>query len=454
MSGPHNTPAPKPKVATLDSRTSKLRTALIAALVATCLFFLFFLGSIALQHGRQQGQPSPPVWVFLLGFAFLLAPYIISWFLLSNREQASSAAGAGVAFGFFGAFLIVSPYTFTVMSLFVGMSAWNGPPDGGLVAAGLTLLVYTVISLWIVWSALRIGKVQWSTFGAGVGATAFYLFVGFELLIAAGNQGQQQAERKRAQANMDLYEPAGLARQTIVSLTACLLRNHMLHPEADYPAMLNPPPADWACDTSFATNAVPEFTLDYDPQKDAASGRVTDFQLTAMPGKKGIRGREPFMIDSRGIIFVDYPWEMENVTPKVVVQQGDFFYSQIEAMKRNIEQYMREKNNGAAPATLSAEAIGGLGHERPTIEDGGMRLETRDFETLYFPPKSGDPNRFALSVQCKSYGQNCLRSYFADYDGTIHATGEPRQATAEDPAFFRCERFFDGECPDIIWDPI
>jgi hypothetical protein len=321
-------------------------------------------------------------------------------------------------------------------------------------AAGVTLLVYLVISLWIVWSAFRIGKVQWSTFGAGVGATAFYLFVGFEVLLAAGNQGLQQAEQKRVQANMDLNKPAMLAGQTTVSLAVCLLRNHMLHPEADYPATLNPHPADWACDTNFATNAVPEFTLEYAPQKDAATGRVSDFQLTAMPGGRGIRGRDPLMIDSRGIIFVDYAWDMENVTPKVMVQEGDFFYSQIEALRRNIEQYMKDKNNGIAPATLNAEAIGGLGHERPTIEDGGMRLETRDFETLYLPPKAGNPGQFALSVLCKSYGQNCLRSYFADYDGSIHATGEPRQATAKDPAFSRCERFFGGECNDVIWDPI
>ncbi|MGB6675780.1 MAG: hypothetical protein WBE44_03710 [Terriglobales bacterium] len=453
MTSSSNTAVPNPNAPTLASRTSQLRTALIAALVATCLFFLFFLGSIALQHRLQEGQPSPPVWFFLLGFGFLLAPYIISWLLLSNREQERIAAGAGVACGFFGAFVLVSPYAFTVTLLFVGMSAWNGPPNPGMVAAELTLLVYMVMSLWIVWSAFRIGKVQWSTFGAGVGATAFYLFVGFELLIAAGNQAQQQAEHNRVQANMDLNKPAMLAGQTIVSLTACLLRNHMLHPEADYPATLNPHPADWACDTNFAPNAFPGFTLEYEPLKDAATGRVTDFQLTAMPDRKGIRGRDPVMIDGRGIIFVDYPWDMEKVTPKVMVQQGDFFYSQIEALKRNIEQYMKEKNNRMAPATLNAEAIGGLGHERPTIEDGGMRLETRDFETLYLPPEAGNPGQFALSVQCKSYGQNCLRSYFADYDGSIHATGEPRQATSQDPTFFRCERFF-GECPDIIWDPI
>ena len=453
MTGPHNTVAPKANTVTLESRTSNLRTALIVAFVATCVFFVFFFGSIALQHSRQEGRPFPPVWFFLLGFGFLLAPYLVSWILLSDREQGPIAAGAGVACGFFGAFVLVSPYAFAVTLLSGGMSAWGGSPDPVMQAAALTLLVYMVISLWIVLSAFRIGKVQWSTFGEGVGATAFYLFVGFELLIAAGNQGLQQAEQKRVQANMDLNKPAMLAGQTVVSLTACLLRNHMLHPEADYPATLTPPPADWTCQTKFATNAVPEFTLEYVPQKDAATGRVTDFQLTAMPHRKGIPGRDPVMIDSRGIIFVDYPWYMENVTPKVTVEEGDFFYSQIEFLKRNIEQYMKDKTSGVAPPTLNADAIGSLGHEMPTIEDGGMRLETRDFETLYLPPKAGNPGQFALSVLCKSYGQNCLRSYFADYDGTIHATGEPRQATAKDPAFFRCERSF-GECDDVIWDPI
>ena len=453
MTGPHNTPAPKPNVATLDSRTSELRKALIAAFVATCLFFVFFFGSIALQHGRQEGQPSPPGWVFLLGFGSLLAPYIISWFLLSAREQTSIASGAGVACAFFGAFLLVSPYAFPVMFLFVGMSGWNSKPDKGIEAAALTLLVYMVVSLWIVWSAFRIGKIQWGAFGTALGATALYLYLGFQSFSLTASRGQQHAEQKRARAEMDVYKPAMLARQRIVSLTACLLKNHMLHPDAGYPPSIDPLPPGYTCDPSLPTDPIPEFTFTYGPQTDLANNRISDFQLTAMPGQKGVRGREPMMIDSLGIVFVDYPWEMENVTPKVMVQEGDFFYLQIDALKRNIEQYMKDKSNGLAPATLNAEAIGSLGHEMPTIEDGGTRLETRDFEMLYLPPKPGDPKRFAISVQCKSYAQICLRSYFADYDGSIHATAEPRQATADDPAVFRCEKFF-GECEDVIWDPI
>ena len=216
--------------------------------------------------------------------------------------------------------------------------------------------------------------------------------------------------------------------------------------------MINPRPADWNCETKFATDAVPEFTLNYEPQKDAASRRVTDFQLTAMPGKKGIRGREPLLIDSRGVVFVDYPWETEDVTAKVMVMPSDFSNSQIDLLRLNLDRYIEDKGNGLAPATLNAE-IGGAGYETPIGEGGRTRLEARDYTTLYWPPKAGDPSRFAISAQCKRYGEICLRSYFTDYDGSLHATGEPRQATADDPAPPRCEKGA-SECEDMIWDPI
>jgi hypothetical protein len=151
-------------------------------------------------------------------------------------------------------------------------------------------------------------------------------------------------------------------------------------------------------------------------------------------------------------VFAYYPWSREDAVAKDMMRSNDLMYSQIDFLKRNVEKYIKDKNDGMAPAALNAEAIGSLGHEMPSIEDDGMRLETSDYETPYFPPHAGSAKEFALSAQCKSYGSNCLRSYFADYDGSIHATSEPRQATAGDPLAVRCEFAF-GECPDVDWFP-
>jgi len=154
MAGTPDKAALTPNTAAIGSRVTELRIALVGAFLASCGFFFFFSTSAAVQHDRVNGPAPVPAWIVLLGFGFYLAPYIISWFLLSTREQTSIASGAGVACGFFGAFLIVSPYALVVMWLFVGLSANDRGADHGLLAAGLTLLVFMVISLWIVWQAL------------------------------------------------------------------------------------------------------------------------------------------------------------------------------------------------------------------------------------------------------------------------------------------------------------
>jgi hypothetical protein len=48
-----------------------------------------------------------------------------------------------------------------------------------------------------------------------------------------------------------------------------------------------------------------------------------------------------------------------------------------------------------------------------------------------------------------SYGEDCLRSYFLDYDDIKHATAEPRPATAQDPGLLPCETA--QVCHDTVW---
>jgi hypothetical protein len=84
--------------------------------------------------------------------------------------------------------------------------------------------------------------------------------------------------------------------------------NESVHPQAGYPAPLDPPPADWLCQTRFTPNVVKEYTLSYAPQFDSALAQVTDFRLIAVPVKKGVGGRYALMVDHRGIVFSDAMW--------------------------------------------------------------------------------------------------------------------------------------------------
>jgi hypothetical protein len=155
------------------------------------------------------------------------------------------------------------------------------------------------------------------------------------------------------------------------------------------------------------------------------------------------------MVDSRGISFAEFA--LGTSTQYIGAFTGERRLSQIDQLKKNIESYLKDNGLPSAPEALNAQMVGtDFGFEVPTVEDNGMSLRTKNFVTRYFPPKAGDPNRFALSVQCQKYGQICLRSYFLDYDGVVHGTGEPRQATADDPPALECEQN-DWPCKDVGW---
>jgi hypothetical protein len=103
-----------------------LRTSLCLAFLAICAFFFFFLG--ALQQDRAHNPAALPTGMILLYAVFFLLPFAICFVLLSSRKVEFIAAGAGVACGFFGAFLVVSPYVLSLMALLLAMSAAWGKP--------------------------------------------------------------------------------------------------------------------------------------------------------------------------------------------------------------------------------------------------------------------------------------------------------------------------------------
>ena len=421
-----------------------IRIAMALALLAASTFCLLaFIGD---KHWRENHPGSgfqDPLWISILWIALPLIPFILSELLLSTRSEESIAAGAGVAAGLFGCGFIFA------IAVFIGSWVLRLSPDPYALQNTISIVTFLACGVWIIVSAFRIGTVSWGVFFLAAGATLICMAWGHRSLESAEYKLDRQNEQRKGQAAIDIFEPVVEAQHHLASLAGCLILNDSTHPQAGYPSSLDPPPANWPCEKKFAANAVKDYTLSYAPQADPASGRVADFHLIAVPVKKGIRGRYALMVDRRGIVFSDAMWGISSSYIRAATSEGRA--SEIEELRSNIAYYMKQQGLAAAPLTLNAEAIGTTyGFQVPSIEDNGTRLEIKNYVFSYLAPRAGNPSRFALSMQCESYGQNCLRSYFLDYDGVVHATGEPRQATADDPPALECEES-DSSCKDVVW---
>lgn len=423
-----------------------IRIALGLAFLAAGAFLLFTFIGDRQWHEHHPGAGASgfpdPLWMSILWILLPVAPFVLSGLLLSTRSEESKAGGAGVAAGLFACLLIFA--IAALLSLFLGFF-----PDPYALPKAIAILTFLACSVWTIVSAFRIGKVSWGAFFLAFGVTVIFMAWGNKSLENTEYKLDRQNEQRKAQAAITTFEPVVEAQHQITSLAGCLLLNHSIHPKGEYPSSFDPPPANWPCETKFAANAVKEYTLSYVPQADSASRPATDFYLIAIPAKKGIRGRYALMVDSRGVVFSDVMWGISS--PYILAATPGGRASEIEELRGNIEHYMNKNGLAAAPLTLNAEAIGTTyGFQVPSIEDNGRCLEIKNYIFYYLAPKVGSPSRFALSVQCQSYGQNCLRSYFLGYDGVLHATGEPRQATADDPPALECEES-DSSCKDVVW---
>jgi hypothetical protein len=421
----------------------RIRIVLGLSFLAACAFSWFnYLGDKQwhYQHPGDSGAFVIPLWMTAVRIALVLAPFVLCAVLLSTRNEHSQAAGAGIAVVLFSS------------GLFVGVAALLGlffrfypdPYAGQDLAAVLTFLA---CSVWIVVSAFRIGKVSSGVFFLTLVVTATCLTWGKHVLDATEYTLGRQHEQQKGQAAIELYTPVVQAQHVLASLAGCLILNQSLHPQSGYPSSLDTLPPNWSCETKFAAKAVQDYSLSYIPVTDA-SGRVADFHLIAMPGKV-VRGHYPLTVDSHGVLFSEVMWGYSSSFIRAATSEARD--SEILELKRNLDSYMQHNAPGTTPDALTAEMIGeSYGSQVPIIEPDGKRLETKNHVFRYLGPKPGHGSSFALSVQCQSYGQNCLRSYFLDYDGVLHATGEPREATADDPPALECESN-DSVCKGVVW---
>ncbi len=414
------------------------------AAASTAMYFIQAAGKQVdrLHPDSIKGIPDP-TWISMLWIAVPLAPFLLSLVFLSTRSAALVAAGAGLAAGLFAMFLLFARPMGMGLFLFFGLS--RAPY---FFQTAISVLVLLVISPWAIIAAIWTGKANWIAWSAAAGAMIIYIPAALGSLQNASIEFHRSAERQKLEDEFYRHRPRPVgARQSLMHLASCLFSNYYARPTV-YPKAIDPW-TRWGCDTEFDAKLVPDFKLSYAPQPNPVSGYVVDFQLVALPKKKGVAGRNPLMIDSRGIVFVKDGWA-EGGPSKIVATPGDGELSQIVALKGNIERYMKEENGGAAPTTLNARVVGTLPYETPAIDENGTYyMETKNFSYVYlYKPQT--PNQFGLIIQCQSYAVNCLRSYFLDYDGVIHGTAEPRQPTREDPIALECE-FAPSECKDVTW---
>jgi hypothetical protein len=421
-----------------------IRTAMAVAFLAACAFF--WLSHLSDQQWHEH-HPGPgaanlvlPLWMTVLRVAAPLVAFLCSVWLLSVRNEHAKAAGAGMVAGLFPTAIFLG--VTSLLSVF--LMQFYPDPHGWQEA--LAALIFLASAIWIVVAAFRIGKGSWAPFWLTCAATMLCVSLANRALDATTFKLDRQHELRKAQAAIRLFTPVVDAQRVLASLAGCLILNQSLHPQAGYPVSLDPPPQDWSCETKFVKTAVPEYTVTYLPVTNA--GVVTDFQLFAIP-LKVIRGHYALMIDSRGILFSNPMWGESTTYVRAATSEAR--QSEIEDLKRNIDTYMKEKALGAAPEMLTPEVIGtSFGSEVPHIEEDGRSLSIRNYAFHYVRSRAGAGQQFALSAHCQSYGENCLRSYFLDRDGVLHATGEPRDATAQDALALDCEAS-DSPCRDVLW---
>jgi hypothetical protein len=160
----------------------KILILLSMSLLAACVFFFFFFGSAAMQHERSSPHPPPPGRLLI---PLWLLPFPVSLYLLLSGRAESVRAGSGVACGHLGGFLLCSPVPLLQLFFFIGF----GGPDRELLFAGAALLLLIGLSLSIVRSTWRIGRVYPDGFRRPFGLTVVYLFVGLFTVLVIGASG-------------------------------------------------------------------------------------------------------------------------------------------------------------------------------------------------------------------------------------------------------------------------
>jgi hypothetical protein len=432
-----------------------IRIAFGVAFLTACSFSLFnYLGDKQWHHqhpGPGAGGFADPLWMVVLWIALPLAPFVLSWLLISARVEEGIAAGAGIAAALFVCLLILSIATF-FGSLFLRFYQ-----DSYDLPVAVSILVFIASSLWVIVSAFRIGaKAGWGIFLLAAGGTLFCMALIYHFLENTDRKLDRLYEQHRSQTELTSEQTNYDAQHILSRLAGCLIEYHATHPGTGFPASLDALPHDLQLPGGTVCNAtitgdssVPNYRFTYTAVRDSSASTFNDFRLVAMPLRKGLPHVDPIAVDGRGRIFSYIGWSLPDrrepgFPPPLVQTPDDLRLSHLLSLRTAIRSFVQD-NGGKLPASLSD-----LGWVSTEADGQNETLQEGPYELSYFPQLVGTSPRYTASSVCQSYGEACIRSFFIDDDGEVHQTSEPRRATAHDPLIPDCEKYAQA-CRDIDW---
>ena len=205
-----------------------IRIALVSALIAAGGFLVFSYFDHRDWMLRNNpppgvgGVPDPP-WLLALWVGFVLVPWVVSFVLLSIRRRTTRAVGAGVACGVFIPLLVFGVFACFAFPLIL-LGATEYIPE-----MALSLIAFVLASLWIVISAIRIGKTSWLAFApAAVIALVWFAYGNSSLKSEEYKLDRQHEQWKREHPFGELLPPGAPVR------LACL---YILPESAQSPAI-------------------------------------------------------------------------------------------------------------------------------------------------------------------------------------------------------------------------
>jgi hypothetical protein len=405
------------------------------------------------QHGEKWDTP-PLMQLLILGELPLMTATVL---VTRNQSRDGIVRGAGVAFGAALAYLILAPllYGYAVLTIWdTGQSFTN------LLALKGLIPVSALGAICLLVPAFRERGRSRKAFFISAAGTIGYALLAFPLILLLSVRGSGALNERNAYERPGRPLPGSTAigpTVQVMAIAGCLLRHQFLHPQDGFPSSLTNIRTDWNCNPEIANAGIsPGYWLFYSPARGLFTRRIADFRIQDLPAERDTTQWGPIVTDGRGGILGfeklsgTAAWRKKaygSDSPFQTVDRGDSPAQSVYVVRTN-----------HADALPSLEGVPNA-EERTWSTCGEIQVPTTRlirmgggpacYSIRYFLPPVGRPQDFAISAQCMTYGDGCIRSYFLDYDGSVHATSYPRPATAQDSALLPCEATI--PCHDPVW---